>query len=139
MPQIRGKPVERIGVLVVDGIGEQRRFEHLESEARKVANAILAIYGPRRCDVTVTLTSGEGDSFHGDQCSWLSGANAPLHALVDFNHKVLDVAFHEVWWTNVNERLALGKQVRFWLWGLSVSGVVRQTETKLPGAKRLVP
>jgi hypothetical protein len=52
MEQIR--TVERVGVLVVHGIGEQRRFEHLESETRKIVNAILAIYGKRRCDVTVT-------------------------------------------------------------------------------------
>ncbi len=138
MAQIRGKPVEKVGVLVVHGIGEQRRFEHLESEARKVINAILAIYGKRRCDVTVTLTSGESDSFHGNQSSWVSGADAPLHAIVDFNDKVVDVAFHEVWWADVNERLTLGKQVRFWLWGLSVSGVVRHTTSKLPGADKMV-
>jgi hypothetical protein len=138
MTQIRGKTVERVGVLVVHGIGEQRRFEHLESEARKIINAILAIYGRRRCDVTVTLASGESDSFHGDQSSWVSGADAPLHALVDFNDKVVDVAFHEVWWADVNERLTLGKQVRFWLWGLSVSGVVLHTKNESLSANKLV-
>jgi hypothetical protein len=30
---------ERIGVLLVHGIGEQRRFEHLEGEARNIAAA----------------------------------------------------------------------------------------------------
>jgi len=138
MAQIRGKPVERVGVLVVHGVGEQRRFEHLESEARKVVNAILAIYGRRRSDVTVTLTFGESDSFHGDQSSWVSGAEAPLHVLVDFNDKVVDVAFHEVWWADVNERLTLGKQVRFWLWGLSAAGLVRHTKNKLPSANKMV-
>jgi hypothetical protein len=50
---------------------------------------------------------------------------------------VVDVAFHEVWWADVNERLTLGKQVRFWLWGLSIAGVASYTETTLPGAQNL--
>lgn len=48
----RGKPVERVGVILVHGIGEQRRFEHLESETRKIVAAILKNYGKRRSDVT---------------------------------------------------------------------------------------
>jgi hypothetical protein len=137
MEQIRKRPVERVGVLVVHGIGEQRRFEHLESEARKVVNAILAKYGTRRCDVTVTLTFGASDSFHGDQCSWVAGREAPLHALVDLEDegKVVDVAFHEVWWADVNERLTLWKQVRFWFWGLSIAGVASYYPETKPGNK----
>ena len=42
---IRHKPVKKVGVLVVHGIGEQRRFEHLEAETRKIVDAIIRNYG----------------------------------------------------------------------------------------------
>src|SRR5215207_6059359 len=136
LDQIQGKPVEKVGVLVVHGIGEQRRFAHLESETRNIVNAIIANYGARRRDVTVTLSTGTGDAFQGEQSSWVSGAEAPLHALVEFDHenKIVDIAFHEVWWADVNEKLTLGKQVRFWLWGLSMPGIATHNEPFLPGA-----
>src|SRR5262245_48910255 len=108
----RGKPIERVGVILVHGIGEQRRFEHLESETRKIVAAILKNYGNRRCDVTVTLTVAAGDSFLGNQSAWASGREAPLHAWVDLNERIVDIAFHEVWWADVNERLTFGKQLR---------------------------
>jgi len=136
LDQIQGKPVEKVGVLVVHGIGEQRRFAHLESETRNIVNAIIANYGARRRDVTVTLSTGTGDAFQGEQSSWVSGAEAPLHALVEFEdeNKIVDIAFHEVWWADVNEKLTLGKQVRFWLWGLSMPGIATHNEPFLPGA-----
>ena len=77
--KIFGKDVEKVGVIIVHGIGEQRRFEFLEGETRKIVNAILANYGQRRRDVTPTLTTSTGDSFHGEQASWVSGGRAPLH------------------------------------------------------------
>jgi hypothetical protein len=135
--QIRGKPVERVGVLVVHGIGEQRRFEHLESETRKIVDAIIGIYGKRRRDVTATLKTAGGDAFHGDQSTWVSGPDAPLHVLVELKGKIVDVAFHEVWWADVNEALTLGKQLRFWLWGLSVPGIAPNNTPMLPGTKTL--
>jgi len=93
---IHGKPVEKVGVIFVHGIGDQKRFEHLEAETRKVVNAILANYGEHRSNVTTTLTTGEGDSFLGAQSSWMSGAAAPLHTLVELPNKIVDIAFHEV-------------------------------------------
>ena len=53
--RVLDKPIEKIGVILVHGIGEQRRFEHLESECRKIVNSIFARYGRRRRDVTITL------------------------------------------------------------------------------------
>jgi len=105
--KILNKPVEKVGVILVHGIGEQRRFEHLEAETRKVVDAIIANYGARRRDVTPTLTRGSGDAFLGDQSSWVSGAAAPLHTLVELHDKIVDIAFHEVWWADINETLRL--------------------------------
>ena len=43
-----GRTVEKVAVIIVHGIGEQRRFEFLEEETRKIVNAIIATYGARR-------------------------------------------------------------------------------------------
>jgi len=131
---MRGMPVEKVAVLLVHGIGEQKRFEHLEGETRKIVAAILADYGARRRDVTITLSTAAGDAYRGEQSSWVSGADAPLHALVELPAKIVDIAFHEVWWADVNEALTLGKQVRFWLWGLSLAGTSTNNVQVLPGA-----
>lgn len=132
-------PVERVGAILVHGIGEQRRFEHLESETRKIVGAIIANYGERRRDVTITLTTGAGDEFQADQSSWVSGAHAPIHAMVELERRIVDIAFHEVWWADINEVLTLGKQLRFWLWGLSLPGFVPLNEAYLPGAEETRP
>jgi hypothetical protein len=68
--RVLDKPIEKISVILVHGIGEQRRFEHLESECRKIVNSIFARYGRRRRDVTITLQTGNADSFLGQQSNW---------------------------------------------------------------------
>lgn len=135
--QIAGKDVERVGVIIVHGIGEQKRFEFLEGETRKIVDAIIAQYGAadQRRLVTPTLTTGTGDAFLGAHSSWAAGPEAPLHILVQLkNGKTVDIAFHEVWWADINESLTLGKQIRFWWWGLSLPGITQHKETFLPGA-----
>ena len=131
---LSGRSIEKVGVILVHGIGEQRRFEHLESETRKIVDAIIENYGQRRRDVTVTLTAGSGDAFLGRQGTWVSGADAPLHVLVETAGKIVDIAFYEVWWADINERSTLGKQIRFWLWGMSLPGIVTHNTKFLPGA-----
>ncbi len=133
---IRGKPVETVGVIIVHGIGEQKRFQFLEGETRKIIDAIIAKYDAqrRRRDVTPILTSGASDAFLGDQSSWASAKTAPLRTLVELDDKFVDIGFHEVWWADINEKLTLCKQVRFWLWGLSLPGVAQHKDRFLPGA-----
>jgi hypothetical protein len=138
---IRGKTVERVGVILVHGIGEQGRFEHLEGETRKIVDAIIAKYeaSQLRRHVTPTLSTASGDAFLGDQKSWTSGAEAPIHLLAELNSKVVDIAFHEVWWADINETFSLGKQLRFWLWGLSLAGIATHNTPFLPGAVHTRP
>jgi hypothetical protein len=130
-----GRTVEKVAVIIVHGIGEQRRFEFLEEETRKIVNAIIATYGARRRDVTPTLTTGSSDAYLGDQQDWTSGATAPLHALVELDQDtIIDIAFHEVWWADINEAPTIGKQLRFWAWGLSLAGIASHDTSSLPGA-----
>jgi len=133
------KPIERVGAILVHGIGEQRRFEHLEGETRKIVDAIIAKFGARRRDVTPTLTTGTNDTYLGQQASWASGREAPLHVLVELPDKIVDIAFHEVWWADINEASTIAKQIRFWMWGLSLAGIAKHNVPFLPGASRTRP
>src|ERR1700744_4617965 len=103
--KIADKSVVKVGVIIVHGIGEQKRFEFLEGETRKIVDAIIANYGERRRDVTPVLTTGSGDAFLGEHSSWVSGGKAPLHCLVELSDRIVDLAFHEVWWADINETL----------------------------------
>jgi hypothetical protein len=134
--EIHGKRVERVGAIIVHGIGEQKRFEFLEGETRKIVDAVIAKYDAklRRRYVTPTLTMASADPFLGSHSSWASGAEAPLHIIVELdNGQIVDIAFHEVWWADINETLTLGKQIRFWLWGLSLAGIATHNTPFLPG------
>jgi hypothetical protein len=129
------KPIEKVGAIIVHGIGEQRRFEFLEGETRKIVDAIIANYGKTRRKVTPTLTTGSGDAFLGPQANWASGGDAPLHTMVELDDKIIDIAFHEVWWADINETLTFGKQIRFWAWGLSLAGIATHNDQFLPDAE----
>lgn len=135
--EIERKHVERVGAIIVHGIGEQKRFEFLEGETRKIVDAIVGQYGVkgRRRYVTPTLATGSGDAFLGAHSSWAAGAEAPLHTMVELDDRIIDIAFHEVWWADINETLTLGKQIRFWWWGLSLPGTATHHDQFLTGAK----
>jgi hypothetical protein len=137
--KIADKTVIKVGVIIVHGIGELKRFEFLEGETRKIVDAIIARYDAHqlRRHVTPTLATGASDPFLGAQSNWVSGAEAPLHVLSELDDKVVDIAFHEVWWADINETLTLGKQFRFWAWGLSLAGIATHNKPFLPGAAEM--
>src|SRR5258707_832276 len=106
--------VTRIGVIVVHGIGEQRRFEHIDGQVRSVVAALQDRDGEK--NVTVEIVPAAGGAFHADQDSW--STSPTVRVLVRKSNT--ELLFHEVWWADVNEPYSLMKQVRFWLWGLSI-------------------
>jgi len=110
------EPLERVGVVVVHGIGEQRRFEHLDGQVRSVIDAFRA----REAKVTVEIKSAADGAFHAEQDTWRAGPT--VYALVDDprSGKRLGIHFHEVWWADVNEPHSLFKQFRFWRWALAL-------------------
>jgi hypothetical protein len=119
------KPIERIGVVLVHGIGEQGRFEHLEHHVRPLIEALKLRAGPNRnSKATVEIIEGATSTLHAQQQTWACGPGPSVRATVvegpTSDPSVKEISFHEVWWADVNEPYSLGKQVRFWLWGLSV-------------------
>jgi hypothetical protein len=120
-----GSKLEKVGVILVRGIGEQRRFEHLDGQSRFL---IDALHGLRDQGIvksaSVDITPSDGAEFHAEQDSWTAGREASVEIVV---HHDLDgplretrLLVHEVWWADINEPYSLAKQARFWLWGLAM-------------------
>jgi hypothetical protein len=107
----------RIGLILVHGIGEQKRFTHLDAEIRSV---IAALQRRPSARITTEILSGSGSTYSAEQDTWAAGENPSARITVIEPDGITEINVHEVWWADVNEPYSLAKQVRFWLWGLSV-------------------
>lgn len=127
---------ERIGVIYVHGIGEQRRFQHLDGEIRPLIDAIRR--RPRDPAMSVEIVGGPASTLHADQDTWSMQPGAPVRAIVRENGRTTEICFHEVWWADVNEPYSFQKEYSFWLWGLSVWAVPDKRGSNLPGAQAVM-
>lgn len=128
---------ERVGVVLVHGIGEQRRFEHADNAVREIVRALQARGLGGAHKVSVDVRTGNVAGFHSEQDVWLTGEDAPIRVFVrDLpTKKNVEINFHEVWWADVNEPYSLFKQLRFWRWGLAVWAYPRKLHTTLAGGR----
>lgn len=104
---------ERVGLLFVHGIGEQKRFEHLRSSVRQLAELI-------RCselDVQVSVVDRTADWPQAPGQPSLDGP-APITLTVVDQQGRRQYECHEVWWADLGKRNSLGVTLAFWLWGL---------------------
>jgi hypothetical protein len=127
--------VEKIGVIFVHGIGEQRRFEHLEAQLRPLIDAIRRRSGD--LNVTIEIVGASASVLHADQDTWASGAAAPVRAIVRDSTGEKHLHFHEVWWADVNEPYTFAKEWRFWAWGLAVWNLPNKLRSTLKGASTM--
>jgi hypothetical protein len=85
-PALRGGMVmqidESVGVLLVHGIGEQRRFQHLETEVRSLASALEQTYGREGGRITVQITPGASSAFQAEKESWRCDRRPPVQILL---------------------------------------------------------
>ena len=119
----------QVGLILVHGIGEQGRFEHLDAHIR----GIIGGFKRSGARVTVEIMSAESAPFHSAQDTWRGGPESSLRLLVEAGDDVTTINVHEVWWADINEPYSLMKQIRFWVWGLSVWNHPSQTDTKRSG------
>ncbi|MDA9451162.1 MULTISPECIES: hypothetical protein [unclassified Bradyrhizobium] len=135
-------PIERVGIVLVHGIGEQKRFEHLEGHGRLLVDAMRRRPG---AEVTVDILSSPGGSYRSEQNTWASSPSVRI--AVKEGGAYREFFLHEVWWADVNEPYSIAKQLRFWLWGLSVwlyprkdgstsSGFKAMKDPEVPGLGR---
>jgi len=124
-------PLERIGVVVVHGIGEQKRFEHVDGQVRAI---VAALQSRRDATVTVEIKTAGASTFQSQHDTWSTGAS--VRVLIDdrLTSKRVEMNFHEVWWADVNEPFSFLKQLRFWAWGLAIWLYPGKAGSTLPGA-----
>lgn len=125
---------KKIGIIFVHGIGEQRRFTHLDGEVRPLLEAL------KRGGATVTteISGGTASTLRAEQDTWSTHDGAPVRAFVDDpTHGKCRLDFHEVWWADVNEEYTFKKQVLFWLWGLGMWWIPFQPTGRATGVTRL--
>lgn len=108
--------IEKVGVLLVHGIGEQRRFEHLTDEIRHLVSAWETLPGVRR--VSVAINASRDAQYLADSELWKADDAAPVRVDVDFNGRPVEIHVHEVWWADLDEPVTLRSQLAFWCWGL---------------------
>jgi len=124
-----------VGVLLVHGIGEQRRFQHLENEVRNIASALQEDPGTR--SVRVVVHSSRTAAYAAEQEIWNAEDGAPVTVEVtDTAGAVTELHFHEVWWADLDEPATLPVRIRFWLWGLSMWSLRGYLKPKLSGYGR---
>jgi hypothetical protein len=129
----------RVGVLLVHGIGEQRRFEHLEAQAKKIASALLKRQertGQRTKVTFEVLPAPGGAPYQSEQDSWMGGRFPAVRAVVQHGNDLeqeTHLYFHEVWWADAGERLTLAKQIRFWIWGLAMWSIPGKNNSDVAG------
>src|SRR5438270_475410 len=71
---------ERIGIIFVHGIGEQRRFSHLDGEVRPLIDALLR----RPAKTTIEISAGSASTLLADQDTWSTQDGAPVRAVVKY-------------------------------------------------------
>jgi len=124
---------ERIGVLLVHGVGEQKRFQHLNAEVAAIVTALRQNSGDDdgQNRVRVRVATRPDSPFLDDNETWRGDGptvsvdlyeSGPSSTLV--HTKTID--FHEIWWADLDETperhgfwATIRWYIQFWYWGLT--------------------
>jgi len=104
--RVRAAKIEDIGLLLVHGIGEQKRLEHLRCTAGDIASYVAETPNLHRLSVN-DVSDSEGLIVIDVQFADDGGTE---------RHVRLNC--REVWWADLGASGGLGAQVLFWFWGL---------------------
>ena len=126
----------RIGVVLVHGVGEQRRFDHLSGEVRNLVAALSAQQG---ATVTVETRKTQDSEVGAEHESWRADRSAPVKIHVAAGATRVCLCVHEVWWADLDDKETLWNRFKFWLWGLGFWGVKKFGASSLPGASSMQP
>ena len=129
------KVSERIGVILVHGIGEQRRFEHLSNEVRQL---IIALEANPNIKTSVQTGVTRDSELFAEHETWRAEEQAPVQIDIcrvngsegdvkEESRKTLHV--HEVWWADLDDKETLWNRFKFWFWALGMWGAKRYTRS----------
>lgn len=109
--------VEKVGLLLVHGIGEQQRLEHLRCTAGEFASALSG-----RDDLVRMAVIDRTDA---------DFPEIVIDAVIDRGKRHVRFHLHEVWWADLGFRGGFLEQARFWSWGLGQWGEETIFRTKI--------
>lgn len=110
--------VERIAILVVHGIGEQRRFEFLESIASNLYRALSK--NPQR-RASLQIRKGDQATRHSEKDSW---REAPVFVTwLKPGGTQIEALFREVIWADLDIPMTWRGWLKLVGWALGISGV----------------
>jgi hypothetical protein len=121
-------PKERVGILLVHGIGEQRQFEHLLEVTRNMCRAMEADRTQGTLETEIILKTKPEGAYASNTQTW-SAEKAPI--ILRVRNKlgfVREFEFHEVWWADLAEPSTFTTLMDFWFWGTSLWSRRRYTE-----------
>ena len=110
----------RVGILLVHGIGEQRKFENLEGIVRNIAAYLQS--DSNILKVRIIVNSSDSSAYYASQETWLADDDDEPVIIEVKNQQgeVTQLAFREVWWADLDETISLKTQLTFWGWSLSL-------------------
>jgi hypothetical protein len=131
---MNGEKPARIGVVLVHGVGEQRRFDHLSSEVRNLAAALASMPNAR---VSIETRSSQDSEVGAENESWRVDGSAPvkIHVAYGLPERKACLCIHEVWWADLDDKGTLWSRFKFWFWGLGFWGVKKFSVPTLQGAQ----
>jgi hypothetical protein len=103
--------VRRVGILVIHGVGEQTRFEHLEEIALNLAKAAGT--------ASVDMKYGSQTERHAEQQSW---HESPLIVRWQGEKQWIEAHFREVYWADFGMGVTVMDWLRMLWWIISMPG-----------------
>jgi hypothetical protein len=129
--------LQRVGILVVHGIGEQCQFEHLEEVVRNVTSALQTDVNITSAQVNINVSKDA--PYRAQQQTWRGeGTPTAIIEVIDTSNKQTNLEFREVWWSDLDEPNSIKTLLSFWTWGLSLwtkPRYERRTDTKNPNTE----
>ena len=129
--------LQRVGILVVHGIGEQCQFEHLEEVVRNITSALQTDANIISAQVNINVSKDA--PYRAQQQTWRGeGVPTAVIEVIDTNNKQTNLEFREVWWSDLDEPNSIKTLLSFWTWGLSLWTKPRydqRSDTEYPDEK----
>lgn len=129
--------VTRVGILLVHGIGETKKFEIIEEVARNIA---ISLKSDTNLAVRIIINSSDSGARGSSQQTWIADEEEPVIIEVrNGNGHVTELAFREAWWADIGKSDSLQTQVAFWIWGLSLWSRKQFIKSKFGTSDEMTP
>lgn len=127
------KPAERIGILLVHGMGEQQPGQHLSRHIHDLTKALMALPDVRDVQQRIVSTT--------PPCIGLTIVQKGTARQSELTDKTFEI--REAFWADLDRPYSRSSRLRFWLWGLGQWATRPLTtdavQNRLAGAQSMKP